>query len=56
MRKSYFCICHNAQIRVVSTQVDKRLCFFATLIETLPALFSLNNVYFESRKHVSKIQ
>ena len=38
MSEYYFCMCQNAQIRLVSTQVDKRLCFFATLIETLPAL------------------
>ena len=56
MRKSYFCICHSAQIRVVSTQVDKDVCFLATLIETLPALLSFNNIYFESSKHVSTIQ
>ena len=42
MRKSYFCMCQNAQIRLVSTQVNKRLCFFATLIETFPALIEIS--------------
>ena len=38
MRKSHFCICQKAQISSVSTQVDQSLCFFAALIENLPAL------------------
>ena len=39
MRKSFFAYLYQkAQIRLVITQVDQSLCFFATLIESLPAL------------------
>ena len=38
MRKSYFCICQKVQISPVATQVDQSICFYAILIENLPAL------------------
>ena len=40
MRKSYFAYIPKGadKINLVTTQVDQSLCFFATPIETLPAL------------------